>query len=283
MIGLAWTLPFLQPYHRLPLAGFYSEWLALALGLTASLLLLRRESWLGAALPAVALAPIGLALVVGLHVALGRVPYPEQALIVVLYLMWAALIMLLGAVLRRELGMKALATALAWWLLAGGILGALAGLMQHFHATGIFAPVVLAKVASVSYGNLGQPNHFAAYSTIALVSALYLHGRGRLSVTGMTVCAAILLPALAVSGSRSVWLYLGALTLFAILLWRHCRESDTRRFAVAALCVLPGFLAANWVVRLSFAMPPSSPLPMVTSAERVFELAIGADVRFQLR
>ena len=282
MIGLAWTLPFLQPYHRLPLSGFYSEWLALALGLTASLLLLRRESWLGASLPAVALAPVGLAAVVGLHVALGRVPYPEQALIVVLYLMWAALITLLGAVLRRELGMTALATALAWWLLAGGTLGALAGLMQHFQAAGVFASLVMAKAMPASYGNIGQANHFAAYSTIALVSALYLYGRGRLPVAGMAACALVLLPSLAVTGSRSVWLYLGSLTLFAFLLWRYRRDGDIPRFAAAALCVLPGFLAANWLMRLSFDVPPSSPLPMVTSAERVFELANGINIRLQL-
>jgi O-antigen ligase len=281
MIGLAWTLPFLQPYHRLPLAGFYSEWLALALGLTASLLLLRRESWLFPALPAVALAPIGLAAVVGLHAALGRVPYPQQALLVVLYLMWASLITILGAVLRRELGMKALAAALAWWLVAGGILGALAGLMQHFHAAGVFGSVVMAKVMPASYGNLGQANHFAAYSTIALISALYLYGQGRLSVAGMAGCAVILLPSLAATGSRSIWLYLGLLALLALLLWRHDR-SDARRFAVAALCVLPGFLAANWLMQLSLGPPPASPLPAVTSAERVFDLASGINIRLQL-
>jgi hypothetical protein len=44
LTGLAWTLPFLQPYHRFPLTSFYSEWLAFALGLAAVLPLLRRES-----------------------------------------------------------------------------------------------------------------------------------------------------------------------------------------------------------------------------------------------
>jgi hypothetical protein len=35
LTGLMWTLPFLQPHHRYPLIGFYSEWLAFALGLAA--------------------------------------------------------------------------------------------------------------------------------------------------------------------------------------------------------------------------------------------------------
>lgn len=37
-IGLAWSLPFLQPYHRYPLTSFYNEWAAFALGLAAATL-----------------------------------------------------------------------------------------------------------------------------------------------------------------------------------------------------------------------------------------------------
>ena len=105
LAGLAWTLPFLQPYHRYPLTGFYSEWLAFALGLAAALVLLSRQAWREAELPVVALAPVGFAAVLGVQVALERALYPEQVLTAVLYLLWASLLMLLGSVLRRELGM----------------------------------------------------------------------------------------------------------------------------------------------------------------------------------
>ncbi|MGH8649073.1 MAG: hypothetical protein ACREUP_07170, partial [Burkholderiales bacterium] len=62
LTGLAWTLPFLQPYHRFPLTSFYSEWLAFALGLAAALPLLGRNAWRDAAVPIIALAPLGLAM-----------------------------------------------------------------------------------------------------------------------------------------------------------------------------------------------------------------------------
>ena len=126
LLGLAWVLPFLQPYHRYPITAFYSEWLAFALGLAASSLLLRKESWRNGALPVVVLAPLGLALVLGLQVMLGMVPYPEQALMAVLYLLWTALVMVLAFTLKRELGMTAVAAGLAWFVLAGGLLSALA-------------------------------------------------------------------------------------------------------------------------------------------------------------
>lgn len=30
LAGLAWTVPFLQPYHRYPLTSFYSQWIVFA-------------------------------------------------------------------------------------------------------------------------------------------------------------------------------------------------------------------------------------------------------------
>jgi hypothetical protein len=154
--------------------------------------------------------------------------------------------------------------------------------MQHFQAAGIFGFLVLGKAGPETYGNIGQANHFAVYTTMALAGALYLYGRGRLPVAAMAACAALLLPALALTGSRSIWLYLGTLAVLAVLLWRCHRDADSRRLAVAALCLLPGFLVANWLVRLSFAAPPPATAPMVTSAERIFDVARGASIRLQL-
>lgn len=282
LIGLAWTVPFLQPYHRFPLAGFYSEWLAFALGLAAALVLLHKPTWREAPLPVVVLAPVGLAAVLVLQAALGLVPYPEQALIAVLYLVWAALIVLLGQALRRGPGMMVLATTLSWWTLAGGILSAAVGLLQHFHPAGMPAYLVMAKIGPGVYGNLGQANHYATYLTVALACALYLHARGRLGAGWMIGCAALLLPPLALSGSRSIWLYFGALVSFAVLLHKVDRGMESRKLVNAALGLSAGFVVAHWVVSLPFAAPPASAPAVVTSAERVFDAATGMGPRLQL-
>ena len=282
IIGLAWTLPFLQPFHRFPLPGFYSEWIAFALGLAGALALLRRESPDEIAVPAIALAPLALAIVLAAQVAFGRAIYDEQALTAGLYLSWAALLIVLGRHLRRELGMEALAGTLAWWLLAGGVLSALAGLLQHFPGLGAPGWLVFPKVRPEIYGNLGQANHYAAYLSIALAGALYLYGRGRLAGGWMALAAALLLPPLALSGSRSAWLYLAMLVLLAFLACRSDRRAGPRRLRMAAVCLLPAFLAAHWLASLSFAAPPASAAPAVTSGERLFQLATGMEVRLQL-
>jgi len=280
MAGLMCALPFLQPYHRFPLTSFYSEWLAFALGLTAALPLAWKRSWREAALPVAALAPLGLILLLGLQAALGRVPYPEQALIATLYLLWVALLILLGHVLRHELGIAAVAETLAWFMLAGGLLSALAGLLQHYQFSTPLDFLVARKSSAAVYGNLAQPNHYAAYLALALASAGYLYSRGGLRGVLAAACAVLFLPMLAFTGSRSPWLYLGLLAALALLLHRRWRDADSRKLAVFALCLLPGFVAAQWVVTLEFLVPAHG--LQVTSAQRLFEVASGIEARLQL-
>ena len=285
LVGFAWTVPFLQPYHRYPLTAFYTEWLAFAFGLAAALLLARREAWRDAGLPAIALMPPALALLIGLQAAFGRVPYPEQAVTASWYLLWAALLIVLGRVLARELGLPLVARMLAWFLLAGGVLCALAGLEQHYRILSLPGSVVMPKVAARVYGNLGQPNHFAAYLMLAMVSLAYLYASGRMRVAWAAGLAALLLPAVALSGSRGPWAYLVFLAAIALLLLRSRRDAPGRRATTFALLLVPGFVASGLLVAH---VGTPAPLPAVaageqlTSAQRLFESAGGADPRLQL-
>jgi len=280
LIGLAWTLPFLQPWHRYPLTGFYSEWLAFALGLAAALALLRRKSWQDAAPPVVAIAPVGLVVVLGLQAALGRVPYEEQALTATLYLLWASLLMVLGQAIRRGLGMTPVATTLAWFLITGGAISALVGLLQHFEISTPFDSLVARKTSPLVFGNLGAPAHFGAHLTLSLASTNYLFGCRRLHGALAAGCAGLFLLLLAVAGTRSTWLYLGALIVLAVLLHRLRRDDGSRRIVVFACWLLPGFISAQWLVTLPFMAPPG--VELVTSAERLFQMASGIESRLQL-
>ena len=285
LIGLAWTLPFLQPRHQFPLTGFYGEWMAFGLGLAAALLLVHRLSWREAELPVVALMPPALALLVGVQAALGHVPYPEQAVTMTLYLLWASLLILLARVLARELGVASMATTLAWFLLAGGMLNALAGFAQHYHLVPALDFMVTRKMTARVYGNLGQPNHYAAYVTMALCSVAYLYGIGRLRAAWAAICAAMLLPALALSGSRSPWLYLAIMAALALLLFRARRDASGNRLLACSLCLLPGFVVAGFVVAhwgVSTLSEVAATGAQVTSAQRLFEVAAGLAPRVQL-
>jgi O-antigen ligase len=280
LIGLAWIVPFLQPYHRFPLTAFYSEWLAFALGLAAALLLLRKESWREATLPWIAFAPCGLILVLALQVALGRVPYPEQALTAVLYLLWAMLLMVLAHTLRRELGMARVTETLAWYALAGGVLAVLAGLLQHYEFSTPLDSLVARKNGPSVHGNLGQPNHYAAHVTLALAAASYLYARGLLHGALAAPCVALLLLVIALSGSRSPWLFLGALIVLALLVRRRRNDGASRRLVIFVLSLLPAFALAQYMATLPLLQPEHG--AVVTSLQRVFGSASGIDARLQL-
>jgi len=281
LVGLAWTVPFLQPYHRFPLTSFYSEWLAFALGLAAAAPLLRRDAWRDATVPLIGLAPLGLAVLLTLQVVLDRVPYAEQALTAGLYLLWATLMAVLGHVLGRRMTLDSIARTLAWFLLAGGLIHALVGLVQHYHVSTPFNFLVARKISEGIYGNLGQPNHYAASITLSLASAGYLYGRGVLAVAAATACAALFLAVLALTGSRSPWLYLATLMGFAVVLHRLRRDGASRRLAIFACWLLPGFIVAQWLVTLPFLVPDSGPM-MTTSAERLFQITSGIGPRLVL-
>ena len=276
--GLMFALPFLLPYHRFPLTSFYSEWLAFALGLLAALLLLRRSSGATAEIPVIALAPAGLILLLLIQAMLGRVPYPEQALIAALYLLWASLLVALGTRLRQELGMGRIVDTLAWFTLAGGMLNALAGIIQHYDLTVPAGFLVAQKAGAAVFGNLGQPNHYAAYIAMALASAAYLYGRRHFGVVVAITFVSVLLFVAALAGSRSPWLYFTAFLILSMLIHRYWRCDETRRLLAFSALLLPGFLVAQGVAEL---FPPPGG-EQVTSLQRVFASASGVAARIAL-
>lgn len=221
MLGLMASLPFLQPWHDLPLTSFHAEWLAALCGLLGMLFLLPRPAASPAYVPAIAAAPLALLAIGLLQLAGGRFAYPASGVLLVLYLAWAAGLAMTGRTLAAGMGAAPLLAALAWAMLAGGLASAAFGLLQYlgwWQACGGLvnppAPVTMYGV----YGNLAQQNHFAAHVAMALASALYLALARRLAPRWLAAGCIPLLAALALSGSRSILLYLAWLLAAGMLL-----------------------------------------------------------------
>ena len=85
---------------------------------------------------------------------------------------------------------------------------------------------------------------------------------------------------LALSGSRSPWLYLAMLIAFALVLHRLRRDGASRRLAVFACWLLPGLIAAELLVALPFLAPTEGPAT-VTSSERLFQVVSGYGPRLE--
>ena len=223
-VGLMCILPFLYYVHDHPITTFYQEWAAVVLGLCAMPLLVMRRFWQQPEIPRIILLPAGLILIVMLQSALGKVAYFGQALLFALYMLWSMLLIMLGQRLREQLGLPALAAALAMFLLLGAELSALIGVLQHYRWQTFLDPVIVIKTGTAIFGNMAQPNHFAHYITLGLISLGLLRTHWRMHMLPVASLAAPLLFVLVLSGSRSSWLYLLCLTGMAFLWQRRERK-----------------------------------------------------------
>lgn len=233
------------------------------LGLCAMPLLITKRYWQQPEIPRVVLLPIGLMLLVLVQFGVGKIEYFSQTLLVALYLLWAALLVMLGQRLREEFGLPLLVTVLAAFLLLGAELNTLAGVIQHFNWHTFLGHLVLRNSGGL-YGNMGQPNHFADYVSLGLISLGLLHSRWQLRAWQVALFAAPMLFVLVLSGSRSVWLYLLCFAVMAFF-WRgrekkgdagnpsavsrHADKSN-RLLLHYSLSLLLGFALMHFVVQI---------------------------------
>lgn len=245
-IGLLAVVPFLVSRHRYPIPSFHNEWWAGLLGLLALLPLLWRDLWRDFSMPRSILLPLGLLLIVLLQLNLGLVNYPHQVLLFSLYLIWAALLMVLGATLRQQLSEEQLADTLSVFLLLGALLSALAGLIQHFHIPTPVNSLIMGKVAAEVYGNLAQHNHFANYSTLGLVGISWLWLRHPSARWWWVGASLLLLLVIGLSASRTAWLYTLAFAGMALVYhWRKAPEGN--RLLGIMVFYLVGFVLLQFV------------------------------------
>jgi O-antigen ligase len=237
-------VPFLLPVQRPPIQSFYQEWVAFALGSVAFVALGIALRGRRIEVPRVAVIPLGLGLILTLQVAAQKLPYWQQAVLGGLYLLWAAAIAVLGYGLRRSLGWTGFAKPLSWVIVAGALATGMAAAAQlvGWGDNGWVLPLASRRL----YGNLGQPNHFADYVSLGLMSVVYLAASGRMPRLPAAVIAGFFLLVLTFSGSRAVWIYL---TAAVVLGWHlRVRAQDPQARAVAGWTV--GLIAAMVLLQL---------------------------------
>lgn len=235
-IALFLVVPFLVPFSTLPVLSFYQEWLAFALGCAVFI----ASAWLqrsnGIEVPRTFFLPVGICILLLIQALLGRLGYWQQSATGVIYLGWSVVLLVTGAMLRRQLGWDSFCALAAGAICVGALLSALIGLLQlaQWELGGLVAPMTEPRMRA----NLGQSNHFANYVCLGLFSICFLASDRRLN--GFVAGGAVLLLLLVadLSGSRSVWAYL--LAGASLAFWTHfrVRSRQTRALAywVAGAC-----------------------------------------------
>lgn len=266
-----WIVPFVSPLHFYPVPTFHGELAAAMLGLAALSLWLLGRGPAAVLMPATALLPLFLAVLIGLQIALGQLANPVDGIVGALLLAWAAAMVWLAAGLRDRYGLARLVAVFAWCVLVGALASTAIGLFQNYAPEAI-GRIAMRRMTPAIYANLGQPNHLAHQLALGLASLCYLSATRRLSVAGGVFLAIPMLFVVALTQSRSPWLYFAA---FAILAGVHRRSLDPRtgrRLLIGTLLLVPGIAGAQWAAQLPFLQPASyTLLPM----ERLFDVASG--------
>ncbi|MCP5268270.1 MAG: O-antigen ligase C-terminal domain-containing protein [Zoogloeaceae bacterium] len=271
---LALTLPFLGAHHRLPIATFHQEWLAATLGLTALLALVlgsTRNTGNTWAIPRLALLPLAFIVLAWLQFASGMDVLYESIVLLSLYLAWAFLLMLTAASLLQTLGRDLFASALAWSLLAGALLLAATGALQHW-VTWIGLPYIFPS--STLIGNIAQANSFADYLWIGIACALYLFAIGKIPYPAALAAITPLLALSLLSGSRSVYFYAMALSIWLGLWAATAHGLMRRRLLLSAIGLLPLLFLVQWLSGLQGSS--------ISSAQRLVEQGSYDPVRLTL-
>ena len=246
--GLMISLPFLNFHHSLPLPTFHTEWMAFALG-TAALLALTRGKQTG--LPFLSLGLIGLMLVLMVQVALGMVAYAERSLLGALYVLWAALLVWLGAHLREHCGVERVGLVLQGFVAFGGFLVAITGFMLYYQIDWAGFRLISGAGMDGMVGTIAQRNNFANYLGCALASVVFLFGRRRLSLPLATLLAAPLLLGLVLSISRSAWIYVLLISISACWTFWLGDRQRLKPLVVFSLFVVIVFVSLNLAVAYS--------------------------------
>lgn len=250
LVGLMSALPFLYPFHYAPLTGFYSEWLAFALGLGACLAFLGRDAWANFSIPKTAIYWLAFLILLALQGLWITRPYAAQSLIPGLYLSWAIVLMLVGVRLRQILGQDSAVTILAWFMSIGGLLQAFTGLVQYLGYGGWIGSFVTFKVTTAVHGNIAQTNHFATHIMLAVVGFGHLFAQRRLSAGLVFPLLLFLSFVIALSGSRAILLYAFSLCVLSFSAWIKERNEANYRYCLVSAFFLLIFPLAQPLLEL---------------------------------
>jgi O-antigen ligase len=274
LLGLMFSLPFLVPHHEQPMTTFYGEFLAAGLGLLACSILLRPRAWAPFEFPLIALLPLGLVVIAAVQVAMGMAVYWQQHMLFSLYLGWAALMAILGSVMRRELGFERIVPVLAWAIFVASLISVLLVVAQVFRVeSSLVVPFVTGKYAA----NLAQVNHLANYLALGLASLLYLKATGRIGVAVLVVSAIALLSALTLTGARMGWIYVGLLTVAPWVFASTSIGASWRVMRRYSWLLIPAFALIQLVLPLlSVAGAPQVP------AQKIVTSMQGSSIRLEL-
>lgn len=256
------VVALLAPWHGVPVTSFHTEWLAIICGLCAwlaALPVLWKQQQLF--IPQIALLPLTLMAFIGVQAQLLPLVVIQHAQMAMLYLLWAAFLMVLVKLLVSQTSSHIVSQWIAIGLTAAA-----------FVSSSLEFVLRLNNIADW-WGGVAQPNNYANLLALGLVSVFYLFTtckpRDRAYLLAVAV---VIILGFSLTASRSVWLYWLIAISIAFLLQR-----DKVKWLAGGF-VLYLALQLFWTI-----VPLSHTLQADTTAvEKVFHQISGSSLRLHI-
>ncbi|MBL8342189.1 MAG: O-antigen ligase C-terminal domain-containing protein [Rubrivivax sp.] len=244
------AVPWLLPTRTAPWATFYAEALAAAVWLVLAAGCIARDRPLERAPPCGIDGPAAMALALvawsAFQAAIGRLVFPSEVSMALVYLCAFGGAMVLGRRCREEIGSR-FADLLWAGLLGAALLSAGFGVGQWLQVEPLGWLTPLADIDGRAIANVGQANNLATLLCWGLVGLWWAHRTGRIGAPVGVLAAAWLVFALALTQSRTPWI--GVFVLLAVAVVGRRWTGGWKM--VGALAALAVFYVASWLTMLA--------------------------------
>lgn len=239
---------FLLPNHYYPWLSFHQEFCAAICGIPLLLWCLVRVT----DIPNASIISIALVGVCLLQWVIGIIIYWGDALLVSIYLMGFGAAALVGqSVDSVDSGRDRLSTAMAFALIAAGVVSVGLSAHQVLELNRFEVWVVTSRPHSRAIANLAQANHLHTLLMLSTLSTLWLLWRRTLSTWGAWILIAWFEFGMVWAASRTVYLQLLWLLLFSW--WMARKNSDDQTFKTMFKVIALGALIAYfWPIVRAF-------------------------------
>ena len=239
---------WLMPTHIFPWSSFHAE-LAMAVAgiLAGAAVLIKRRSraldahWL--ALLAACFAPVPL-----LQWLAGVVPFLGDAALASLYLIAFSMAIVFGAAAVAEWGQRRVLELFAWLIVTAALISTLIAMYQWQQLEFLNGLVTDQQRAARAYANFKQPNLFATFLLLGMLSAMTLFDVKRFGRGMLLAILAVLAMGLAMTQSRAG--YLGVIVVVGLLVYKRDRLPGLRMRHVLVGISLVFAALPIWVLTL---------------------------------
>ncbi|RTK97586.1 MAG: hypothetical protein EKK64_01100 [Neisseriaceae bacterium] len=283
VLGVISILPFAIPYAYFPMSKFYSEALSLLAGVFMfALAIFSRDK---IKLPPVSIACFAFSVFALIQPFFVHIFVPGNNHYLALIFFISGLTAVgINSMIDESLSIRKALVFVSWAMVVSGTIQAIIAYLQYTGKAQAYSSFILVTQdtgdGSNIFGNIGQPNQFTDFMSIAVVALLYLYLIGQINIVVTIAYSLLFAMAITFTARRGVLLYYVIMIFIALWVWfRNKKNSETKEVYTKSLLTIVAFFVGLIVFQTVWpklvSLFTSTPASTTTALERLSTDSIG--------